>query len=59
VVAAGTAAYFVPDLAHVLALCEDQLPVMELCEELARRGIHHSGSSLADAGAGLAVTILR
>lgn len=36
-------AYFVPELAHVVAMCDEKLPFVALAQELAKRKIPHSG----------------
>ncbi|KAL1123440.1 hypothetical protein AAG570_002520 [Ranatra chinensis] len=36
-------AYFIPELAHVVALCDERLPFVTLAQELSRRDIAHQG----------------
>ncbi|KAJ6633734.1 Mediator of RNA polymerase II transcription subunit 14 [Pseudolycoriella hygida] len=36
-------AYFIPELAHVVAMCDEKLPFVCLAQELSRRNIPHSG----------------
>lgn len=36
-------AYFIPELAHVVALCDERIPFVTLSQELARREIAHQG----------------
>ncbi|KAJ8684722.1 hypothetical protein QAD02_020515, partial [Eretmocerus hayati] len=36
-------AYFIPELAHVVALCDEQIPFVMLAQELTKRGIAHQG----------------
>lgn len=36
-------AYFIPELAHVVAMCDEKLPFVAMAQELARRKIPHSG----------------
>lgn len=36
-------AYFIPELAHVVAMCDEKLPFIVLAQELNRRKLAHSG----------------
>lgn len=36
-------AYFIPELAHVVAMCDEKLPFVALAKELTRRKIPHGG----------------
>ncbi|XP_012231892.1 mediator of RNA polymerase II transcription subunit 14 isoform X4 [Linepithema humile] len=36
-------AYFIPELAHVVALCDERIPFVTLAQELSRREIAHQG----------------
>ncbi|XP_058460254.1 mediator of RNA polymerase II transcription subunit 14 [Malaya genurostris] len=36
-------AYFIPELAHVVAMCDEKLPFVALAKELTRRRIPHGG----------------
>lgn len=36
-------AYFIPELAHVVAMCDERLPFVPLAEELVRRDVYHQG----------------
>ncbi|KAG4074048.1 hypothetical protein HA402_014253 [Bradysia odoriphaga] len=36
-------AYFIPELAHVVAMCDEKLPFVSLAQELCRQNIPHSG----------------
>lgn len=36
-------AYFIPELAHVVAMCDEKLPFVALAQELSKRNIAHSG----------------
>lgn len=36
-------AYFIPELAHVVAMCDEKLPFVCLAQELCRQKIPHSG----------------
>lgn len=38
-----TIAYFIPELAHVVAMCDEKLPFISMAQELTKRGIPHSG----------------
>ena len=36
-------AYFIPELAHVVAMCDEKLPFVSLAQELSKRKIPHTG----------------
>ncbi|XP_034941406.1 mediator of RNA polymerase II transcription subunit 14 [Chelonus insularis] len=36
-------AYFIPELAHVVALCDERIPFVNLAQELTKRDIAHQG----------------
>lgn len=36
-------AYFIPELAHVVAMCDEKLPLVAIAQELNKRNIPHSG----------------
>lgn len=36
-------AYFIPELAHVVAMCDEKLPFVDLAQELTKRQMAHSG----------------
>ena len=36
-------AYFIPELAHVVAMCDEKLPFIGMAQELTKRNIPHSG----------------
>lgn len=36
-------AYFIPELAHIVSMCEDRIPFISLIQELSRRSIPHQG----------------
>jgi mediator of RNA polymerase II transcription subunit 14 len=36
-------AYFIPELAHIVAMCDEKLPFVMLAQELTKRKIPHSG----------------
>lgn len=40
---ASLPAYFIPELAHVVAMCDEKLPFIAMAQELSNRGIPHSG----------------
>ena len=52
-------AYFVSELTHILALCEDFIPLMALSSALEKRDMAHQGLEVTDDGAGLSLTLLR
>jgi mediator of RNA polymerase II transcription subunit 14 len=43
-------AYFIPELAHVVAMCDERLPFVAVAAEMSRRGISHQGLQV-EAGA--------
>ncbi|KAF4526396.1 hypothetical protein B566_EDAN012686 [Ephemera danica] len=43
-------AYFIPELAHVVAMCDERIPFVTLAQELSRREIAHQGLQV-EAGA--------
>ncbi|KAE8748234.1 hypothetical protein FOCC_FOCC005073, partial [Frankliniella occidentalis] len=51
-------AYFIPELAHVVSMCEERIPFINLCHELTRRGIPHQGIQVEAEGNGLVLRIL-
>jgi len=36
-------AYFIPELAHVVAMCDERIPFLSMAQELTRREIAHQG----------------
>lgn len=36
-------AYFIPELAHVVAMCDEKMPFIAFAQELTNRKIPHSG----------------
>lgn len=51
-------AYFVPELAHVVAFCDEKLPFVALAEELTKRKIPHSGLQVEANATSLVLKIL-
>ena len=52
-------AYFIYDLAHVVAFADDQIPFNTLASELTRKGICHSGIQVIDKAVGLELRIVK
>ncbi|KAI0224051.1 Mediator of RNA polymerase II transcription subunit 14 [Lamellibrachia satsuma] len=50
--------YFVPELCHILALCEDRIPFVALADELLKQGIAHQGFQVDGDGAALCLTLV-
>ena len=44
--AAGSPAFFITELAQVVALCDEQIPCAALCSELSRQGVPHGGAAV-------------
>lgn len=36
-------AYFIPELAHVVAMCDEKIPFLTLAREFSKRNMPHSG----------------
>ncbi|KAK3931598.1 Mediator of RNA polymerase II transcription subunit 14 [Frankliniella fusca] len=51
-------AYFIPELAHVVSMCEERIPFVNLCHELTKREISHQGIQVEAEGNGLVLRIL-
>ena len=51
-------AYLLPDLSHVVALCDERIPFASLASHLTRREILHEGLSVEAFGAGLALKLV-
>lgn len=51
-------AYFIPELAHVVAMCDEKMPFMAMAEELVKRGIPHSGLQIEANASSLVLKIL-
>ena len=52
-------AYLLPDLSHVVALCDERIPFASLATQLTRREILHQGLTVEALGAGLALKLIR
>ncbi|XP_021960036.1 mediator of RNA polymerase II transcription subunit 14 isoform X1 [Folsomia candida] len=52
-------AYFVPELAHIVAMCDERLPFALLTVEFSKVGIIHSGCTVLAQGSCLGVGIFR
>lgn len=52
-------AYFLPNLAHVVAMADERLPFAALAEELTSRGLCHQGLQVEAGGAGLALRLVQ
>ena len=44
--AAGSPAFFITELAQVVALCDEQIPCAALCSELSRQNVPHGGAAV-------------
>lgn len=51
-------AYFIPELAHVVAMCDEKLPFIGLATELSKRGIPHSGLQVEAHATSLVLNLL-
>jgi hypothetical protein len=52
-------AYFIYDLAHVVAFADEQIPFNSLASELAKKSISHSGVQIQDKAVGLEIRIVK
>jgi len=52
-------AYFISDLAHVVAFADERIPFTSLEQELAKQGINHTGTTVETNGVGLAIKIVQ
>ncbi|XP_046397458.1 mediator of RNA polymerase II transcription subunit 14 [Ischnura elegans] len=52
-------AYFIPELAHVVALCDERIPFVTLAEELNRRGIAHQGLQVESGATALVLRLVQ
>lgn len=52
-------AYLLPDLSHVVALCDERIPFNALASALTKRGILHHGLSVEAQGTGLALKLVK
>lgn len=53
-----TSSYFIPELAHILALCQDRVPFVLLVKELNKRMISYSDIEVDGENIGLSLTVL-
>lgn len=51
-------AYFIPELAHVVAMCDEKLPFVSMAQELSNRNISHSGLQVEAHATSLILNIL-
>lgn len=51
-------AYFIPDLAHVVAMCDEKMPFILLARELSDREIPHSGLEIEANASSIVLKIL-
>lgn len=51
-------AYYVPELTHMVALCEDRIPFILLADELAKRSIPHQGIQVDGGNGGLSLMLI-
>lgn len=51
-------AYFIPELAHVVAMCDEKLPFIGMASELSKRGIPHSGLQVEAHATSLVLNLL-
>lgn len=52
-------AYFIPELAHVVAMCDEKLPFVALAQELSKRKIPHGGLQIEANATSLVLKILQ
>lgn len=52
-------AYFIPDLAHIIAMCDERLPFAAFMDELHRRGICNQGVQVDSNAACFAIKIVQ
>ena len=52
-------AYFIRDLAHVVAFADEQIPFNTLASEMTKKGIAHSGVQVQDKAVGLELRIVK
>jgi mediator of RNA polymerase II transcription subunit 14 len=50
--------WFVPQLTHIIAMCEERLPLVALGEELEKRGIPHRGLQVDGEGVGMSLSLV-
>lgn len=51
-------AYFIPELAHVIAMCDEKLPFVALAAELTKRKLPHSGLQVEAKSTSLVIKLL-
>lgn len=51
--------YFIPELAHIVNMCDEKLPFVCLAEELNNRGISHSGLQIEANASALVMKLLQ
>ena len=51
-------AYFIPELAHVVAMCDEKLPFISMAEELSNRSIPHCGLQVEAHASSLILNLL-
>ena len=51
-------AYFIPELAHVVAMCDEKIPFLTLAREFSGRGIPHSGLQVESNATSLVLKLL-
>lgn len=56
---AYSSVWFVPELMHIIAMCEERLPLVELGEELDRRNIAHQGIQVEGEGVAMSLALLQ
>jgi len=52
-------AYFISDLAHVVAFADERIPFTSLEQEMARQGVSHTGTTVETNGVGLSIKIVQ
>lgn len=51
-------AYFIPELAHVVAMCDEKIPFLNLAQEFSKHNIPHSGLQVESNATSLVLKIL-
>ncbi|XP_055376744.1 mediator of RNA polymerase II transcription subunit 14 [Condylostylus longicornis] len=51
-------AYIIPELAHVVAMCDEKIPFLTLAREFSKRGIPHSGLQIESNATSLVLKLL-
>ena len=52
-------AYFISDLAHVVAFADERIPFTYLEQELTKQGVFHTGTLVESNGVGLCIKIVQ